>query len=143
MVFPPDRIGVYLDWRTQEVAVAAALSGDQALLASYRGGDVYHTLALDAGLTKDPNPEHWKKHNKAQRQRMKALQLGINYGMGVTSLARGLDRHPVVAADIISKHRRRYPPFWRWREEMVQADDGAPHREHLHGLAASPQPRAE
>ena len=26
MVFPPDTIGVYLDWRTQEVGIAAALS---------------------------------------------------------------------------------------------------------------------
>jgi hypothetical protein len=31
MVFPPHVIGVYLDWRTQEVGVAAALSGGQAL----------------------------------------------------------------------------------------------------------------
>ena len=28
MVFPPDTIGAYLDWRTQEVGIAAALSGD-------------------------------------------------------------------------------------------------------------------
>jgi hypothetical protein len=28
--------------------------------------------------------------------RMKPLQLGINYGMGVASLAKGLDRHPLV-----------------------------------------------
>ena len=35
MVFPPDTIGVYLDWRTQEVGVAAALSGDQALMDAY------------------------------------------------------------------------------------------------------------
>jgi hypothetical protein len=40
IVFPPDKIGVYLDWRTQEVGIAAAKSGDQALLAAYRGGDV-------------------------------------------------------------------------------------------------------
>ena len=33
MVFPADTIGVYLDWRTQEVGIAAALSGDQALMA--------------------------------------------------------------------------------------------------------------
>ena len=45
MVFPPDAIGVYLDWRTQEVGVAAARSEDPALIAAYRGGDVYHALA--------------------------------------------------------------------------------------------------
>ena len=51
MVFPPDVIGVVLDWRTQEVGVAAALSGDQALMDDYRGGDVYHALAKLCGLT--------------------------------------------------------------------------------------------
>ena len=29
MVFPDGTIGAYLDWRTQEVGVAAALSGDE------------------------------------------------------------------------------------------------------------------
>ena len=41
------------------------------------------------------------------RQRMKPLQLGINYGMGVPSLARGLNRHPLIASAIIERHRRR------------------------------------
>ena len=52
---------------------------------------------------------------------MKPLQLGINYGMGVPSLARGLDRHPLIASEIIERHKRRYPRFWQWRAEMVQA----------------------
>jgi DNA polymerase-1 len=120
MVFPPDRIGLYLDWRTQEVAVAAALSGDTELLAAYRGGDIYYTLACDSGLTNDPDPIHWKKHNQAMRQRMKSLQLGINYGMGVPSLARGLNRHPLIASNLIEQHRRKYSRFWQWRENQVQ-----------------------
>ena len=51
---------------------------------------------------------------------MKPLQLGINYGMGVPSLARGLNRHPLIASDIIERHRREYPRFWQWRENMVE-----------------------
>jgi DNA polymerase I len=98
MVFPPDVIGIYLDWRTQEVGVAAALSGDEALLESYRGGDVYYTLARDSGLTTDIDRHRWKKQEPDMRQRMKGLQLGINYGMGVPSLARGLNRHPLRSA---------------------------------------------
>jgi DNA polymerase-1 len=120
MLFPPDRIGLYLDWRTQEVAVAAALSGDQALLDAYRGGDVYHTLARDSGLTQDPDPAHWKKTSPTERQRMKALQLGINYGMGVPSLARGLNQHPLIASNLIGQHRRKYSKFWEWRDAQVQ-----------------------
>ena len=55
------------------------------------------------------------------RHRMKPLQLGINYGMGVPSLAKGLDRHPLIASTIIERHRQTYPRFWQWREDQVQA----------------------
>jgi DNA polymerase-1 len=120
MVFPPDTIGFYLDWRTQEVGVAAAASGDQTLIDDYLGGDVYHALARLCGLTDDPDPIHWKKFNRPQRDRMKPLQLAITYGMGVPSLARGLDRHPLIASEIIERHKRRYPRFWQWRADMVQ-----------------------
>ena len=121
MVFPPDAIGFYLDWRTQEVGVAAALSGDQTLTNDYLAGDVYHALARLCGLTDDPDPARWKRLNRPMRDRMKPLQLAISYGMGVPSLARGLDRHPAVASEIIERHKRRYPRFWQWRADMVQA----------------------
>jgi hypothetical protein len=121
MVFPPDATGAYLDWRTQEVGVAAALSEDQALIDDYQTGDVYHALARLCGLTGDSDPARWKKENRPQRDRMKPLQLGINYGMGVPSLARGLDRHPLIASEIIERHKRRYPRFWQWRAGAVQA----------------------
>jgi DNA polymerase-1 len=119
IMFPPDTIGAYLDWRTQEVGIAAAHSGDRALMAAYRSGDVYHALARICGFTDDPDPEHWKAGNQDMRQRMKTLQLAISYGMGVPSLAKGLDRHPVIASGIIERHRRTYPRFWQWRDDMV------------------------
>ena len=120
MVFAPDRIGAYLDFRTQEVAIAAARSGDQALLKAYRGGDVYYSFARDSGFTDDPNRVHWAKHNPSMRQRMKTLQLGINYGMGVPSLAKGLNRHPLIASNLIETHRQIYATFWQWRDTQVQ-----------------------
>jgi DNA polymerase-1 len=120
MIFPPDRIGLYLDFRSQEVAVAGALSADPALLNAYRTGDVYYAFARDTGLTKDPDAKHWAKSNTTMRQRMKALQLGVNYGMGVPSLAKGLNRHPLIASNLIEQHRRTYPRFWQWRDDQVQ-----------------------
>lgn len=120
MRFPPDRTGAYLDWRTQEVGVGAAASDDAALKADYAAGDVYHALARLCGLTTDPDPARWKRENPATRQRMKVLQLGISYGMGVPSLARGLDRHPLIASEIIERHKRKYTRFWQWRENAVQ-----------------------
>jgi len=119
IVFPPDKIGVYLDFRTQEVGIAAARSGDPALMDAYRSGDVYHALARTCGFTDDLDRVHWKINNPGMRQRMKTLQLGINYGMGVPSLARGLNRHPLIASGIIEQHRRTHPRFWQWRDDMV------------------------
>jgi hypothetical protein len=110
---------VYLDWRTQEIGVVAALSEDRALLDAYLGGDVYHAFARSAGLTKHASRKYWKDNFPSQRQQMKQLQLGINYGMGVPSLARGLDRHPLIASNLIEQHRRLYPRFWQWRQDQV------------------------
>jgi DNA polymerase I len=120
MLFSPDTIGVNLDWRTQEPGLAAVFSDDAALKAAYRNGDIYHALARLCGLTDDPDPIHWKKQHPEVRNRMKTLQLGITYGMGVPSLARGLDRHPLIASAIIERHRREYPRFWQWRENVVE-----------------------
>jgi DNA polymerase I len=119
MVCPPGSTIFYLDWRSQEVGVAAAHSGDEHLKVDY-SGDIYHALARLCGLTDDHDPVRWKRDHRAQRDRMKPLQLGINYGMGVPSLARGLDRHPLIASEIIQRHKRRYPRFWQWRADMVQ-----------------------
>ena len=72
------------------------------------------------GLTAETDRIRWKKTDPAMRDRMKKLQLGINYGMGVPSLARGLDRHPLIASAIIERHKNKYPRFWEWRAAMVQ-----------------------
>jgi DNA polymerase-1 len=120
MVFPEDKIGVYLDWRTQEVGVAAALSGDEALMADYRRGDIYYGLAKLCGQTFGLDQKQWKKLKSDVRQRMKALQLGVNYGMGVPSLAKGLDRHPLIASTIIELHKQKHSRYWEWRANMVQ-----------------------
>ena len=45
MKFPVGKIGLYLDWRTQEVGIAAAHSGDRVLAEDYLAGDIYHALA--------------------------------------------------------------------------------------------------
>ena len=145
MLFPPGSVGAYFDWRSQEVGIAAHRSDDEMLKADYLGGDIYHALARLCGLTNDPNPKHWKDNNPGMRERMKPLQLGINYGMGVTSLARGLNRHPLVASEIIERHKHRYPRYWQWREEVVQTAMLERRIESIYGwplrISASPNKR--
>jgi DNA polymerase I len=120
MKFEPGAIGFYLDWRSQEVAIAAARFNDPVQRAEYESGHVYHALAHMCGLTDDPDPIRWKANNRTQRDRMKRLQLALNYGMGVPSLAKGLDRHPLIAAEIIGLYARKHPAFWQGRLEAVQ-----------------------
>jgi hypothetical protein len=120
MKFDTGVTGFYLDVRSQEVAVAAARFDDPVLREEYESGDVYHALARLCGLTNDPDPRRWKQANPAQRDRMKPIQLGINYGMGVPSLARALDRHPLIAAEVLWLYAHRHPKFWQGRLEAVQ-----------------------
>jgi DNA polymerase I len=51
---------------------------------------------------------------------MKVVQLAMNYGQGITSMARALDRHPLIASHIIERHQRTYPQFWEWRDNVVK-----------------------
>jgi DNA polymerase I-like protein with 3'-5' exonuclease and polymerase domains len=120
MLFPPESIVVYIDWRCQEVAVAGARSGDRQLMADYATGDVYYALARMCELTKDPDIQRWKDTESGQRQLMKALQLGINYDMGIRSLAKGLGRHRLIASEVLIRHHARYETFWKWKADVVQ-----------------------
>src|SRR5262249_33102257 len=85
----------------------------------YQAGDIYHALARLCGRTKESDPKRSKQQDPETRQKMKPLQLGINYGMGVPSLARGLGRHPLIASGIIELHKRTYPRLWAWREKAA------------------------
>ena len=86
MKFPAHKIGLYLDWRTQEVGVAAARSGDAATGGGLCGRRHLSRAGVDVRPDSPQDAKSWKAtpEGKSQRQRMKALQLGINYGMGVS-----------------------------------------------------------
>ena len=143
MVFPPDTIGAYLDWRTQEVGVAAALSEDPALIDAYRGGDVYHALALTCGLTNDHDPQALEARTTRHAPAHEGAATGDQLRHGCAALARGLDRHPLIASDLIERHRRIYPTFWQWRERAGPGRHvGAADRDHF-WLAATDQHEPE
>ncbi len=89
IVFPSDTVGAYLDWRAQEAGLAAVQSGDQALMDAYRGGDIYHGLAL-MWVHHRPRSAALEGREPRDAAAYEGVQLAINYGMGVPSLARGL-----------------------------------------------------
>jgi DNA polymerase I len=106
---PPEGYGFgYLDFKAEEVAIAAAMSGDARLAEHYASGDVYWRCALATGIG---TSEATGLARKAIRDLVKILFLGIGYGMQAPSLARKTGK---TLADALT-----YPDFTRWREEIV------------------------
>ena len=59
LIKPPEGYGVaYIDWTSQELGIAAGLSGDERMIAGYCAGDPYMAFARIAGLPllKRPRP---------------------------------------------------------------------------------------
>src|SRR5262249_38390620 len=78
----------YVDYEQQEFAIAAALSGDLAMMEAYRSADPYLAFAKQAGTVP---PDGTKQMHVAARERFKVLALAVQYGMGPDALARKLD----------------------------------------------------
>jgi DNA polymerase-1 len=107
----------YIDWSSQEIAIAGALSGDNALWEAYSSGDPYIAFAKQAGLAP---PEATKQTHPEIRNACKAVVLGVNYGMGAESIAAQSGIHIDRARELLRLHRDTYHLFWRWAEENVE-----------------------
>lgn len=108
----------YVDWRQQEFGVAAALSGDPAMLDAYRdpGGDPYIAFARAVGAV----PAHaTDETHAAERATYKIASLAILYGMGKGSLAHAIGADPPHADLVIDQHRRTYPAYWSWSANVA------------------------
>jgi len=81
----------YVDWSQQEIGIAAALSGDAAMMAAYESGDFYLSFAKQAGaVPKDATKEsHFR-----ERSQFKVCALAVQYGTGPKSIANSLERVP-------------------------------------------------
>jgi DNA polymerase I-like protein with 3'-5' exonuclease and polymerase domains len=97
-----------IDWAQQEFGIAAALSGDPAMLKAYASGDPYSDFAVLAGAT---NPTE-------ARERYKTCALGVQNGMGRDALARQAGIPRAAASELLLQHRRTFPQFWTWSEQV-------------------------
>ncbi len=106
----------YIDWSQQEFGIAAALSGDSAMLRAYESGDPYLAFAKQAGAA--PHDATKATHGSV-REQYKACVLAVQYGMGAESLALRIGRPVAAARELLRKHRRTYARFWIWSEAAV------------------------
>ena len=90
LITPPPGHGLaYIDYSQQEIGVAAALSGDPALISAYSTGDCYLAFAKQA---KAVPPDATKESHPAERELYKQCDLGVGYGMEENSLALRINR---------------------------------------------------
>jgi DNA polymerase-1 len=108
----------YCDWTAQEFGVAAALSNDENMWATFATGDPHIEFAKLVGMA----PKHaTKKTHEAVRDVCKALNLGVLYGMSSHGLARRAKISVMEAEDLIRRHWSLYPDFWRWSRRTIDA----------------------
>ena len=106
----------YVDWSQQEFGIAAALSGDPAMMDAYRSGDPYLAFAKQAGAVP---VDATKKTHEAEREQFKACVLAVQYGMGEESLAVRINQPVTRARQLLALHRQTYRTFWKWSDSAV------------------------
>jgi DNA polymerase I-like protein with 3'-5' exonuclease and polymerase domains len=108
----------YVDFSSQEIAIAAAFSGDERMMAGYAAGDPYLAFAKAARLVP---ADATKATRSAMRDRCKAIVLGIGYGMEADTMATRAGVMPCEARELLRLHRDTYRQFWRWSDATVSA----------------------
>jgi hypothetical protein len=117
LIKPPPGYGVaYIDWSQQEFGIAAALSGDPAMMAAYNSADPYLEFAKQAGAVP---ADATKQSHGPKRELFKQCVLAVQYGMEYESLADRIGQPTIVARGLLQAHRETYRPFWRWSDAVV------------------------
>lgn len=116
---PPGRAVAYIDWSQQELAIAAALSGDKKMQDAYASGDFYISFAKMAGAVPQ---DATKKSHSAQREQFKTVSLGVLYGLSAEGLALKLGIPTAYGRDLLRMHKEVFSRFWAW-SDLVQ-DEG-------------------
>jgi DNA polymerase I len=119
-----------LDWSGQEIAIAAGMSGDQNLLKVYRSGDAHLAAGKLFGIIPE---EGTTETHPAERDMIKPVMFGSNYGAGTNKLAQLANIPVSKAIELRFLHRRTFATFWAWiggvqekayREGKIEACDG-------------------
>ena len=119
LICPPEGWGLaYVDVASQEIAIAAAFSGDGRMASGYAEGDPYLAFAKAAGLVP---ADATKASHKAMRDRCKVIVLGVGYGMQAEAMAARAGIPPCEARELLRLHRDTYREFWRWSDAVVSA----------------------
>ncbi|MCM8746784.1 DNA polymerase [Thermomicrobium sp. CFH 73360] len=121
---PAGRVLVKLDYAQIELRVVAELADEERLIEAFvRGEDVHRKTARLVLGVQEPS--------RAERQRAKALNFGLLYGMSTEGFRRhaaaefGLRLSPAEAAQLIERFFAAYPKLrtWQARQQRTGAGD--------------------
>ena len=112
----PGRAILYADWRCQEIGIEAAASQDPAMLEALATDDFYIAFGKKARAL----PDHATRETHGiERDGLKTVALGVGYGMQEQSLAVRLAKTCPEARELLRLHRRTFPRFWAWNDDVV------------------------
>lgn len=112
----PGHVMVGLDWKAQEIAIAAVLSGDDGLLADVASGDPYCAFGIRIGLM----PTGATKHtHSVERELCKTVLIAAGYGIGSRTLAARLGCTVIEATELLRRLRAAYPSYYAWSAALV------------------------
>jgi hypothetical protein len=121
-----DEVLIQIDWASQEIWIAAYLSGDRVMQEMLSKGDPYVAFGhlanlLPADATKKPeNSPYWAtntelaKQHTVVRNRLKAVALGVLYGKTAYTIADEEGMTVDEAKVLLKTHRRLFRRFWMW-----------------------------
>ena len=120
-----NKVLILCDYSRQEVAVCAAVSGDEKMIQAFRDGiDIYsHVASLafnvpykdccefnDDGTT--------NKEGKERRSKAKAIVLGILYSKGVKAIGEDLHVTTEKAQEIYDSVMKAFPDMHQWLQDV-------------------------
>ncbi len=103
------------DYSQIELRVAASLSGDEEMIRAFKSGHDFHTET--AARVFEVKPE---KIDHEMRRRAKAINFGIIYGMGATSLAQSTGMPRSEAEQFIERYFEIYSALYAFLEGQKQ-----------------------
>jgi hypothetical protein len=111
----PGKALAYVDWSQQELAIAAALSGDKRMQEAYNSGDFYLMFAKMAGAVPGAGT---KQTHAAIREQFKTVALGVLYGLSADGLSRKLNVPLCRGRKLLAMHRETFRHFWAWSDRI-------------------------
>ncbi len=112
-IAPPGFLILAVDYSQIELRVAAAMSGDEKMIETFRRDEDIHTRTAAEVFNIQP-----AEVTKEMRREAKALNFGILYGMGTKAFAQSTGLGLAEAKEFFQKYRDNFPGLILFMEDM-------------------------